>query len=209
MAAQQGFIGRSASRLIGWLAVPRVITLPLLMAGGMAFGQLLWFFVDSPKIFAWLAGVASPFCVMCATAVWGMRDRMDSALDIDQMSSWQFQQYVDLVNRHRARSTGWAAATALMSLLASTPAISNQLVGPVWQWTVIGCAGAVAFSVYAYLLANYWEQQIRAYQNHEKIERKKRQESDELVKELCTPFRSTEVGWKDGPTLETPTATTH
>lgn len=202
MAAQQGVFGRSVSRLIAWLAVPRVILLPLLVAGGVAAGQLLWLYVDSPKMLAWIGGVASPFCMMCATAVWAMRDRMESGLDIDDMSTRSYQNLIAMVAQHRARSTFWAGATALMALLSSTPTISNQLIGPVWHWMVLGCTGAVAFSVHAYLLANYWEQQIRAHRNQQRLEIKQAQERLKLLNELTTPGSvSQSKGWVDGPAL--------
>ncbi len=87
MASKQSYIGRIVSQVATWLAVPRVVTLPILVLAGLGGGQLLWLYIDSVKVLAWASGMATPFCMMCATVVWAMRDRLDEAFDTEQMTS--------------------------------------------------------------------------------------------------------------------------
>ncbi len=192
MAARQGSIARRASQLINWLAVPSPVTLPVLLGVGVGLGHLLWLYVDSVKILAWISGVATPFCMMCTAAVWAMRDQIDGTLDVDGMTAREYQQLLDLNATQRFRSMLLAALTAMMALVASFPAISNQLVGPIWQWTVLAGGGAVSFSVYAYLIANYWEQQIRAYRSKRLLESKRAKEQQELADRLKSTVRPVE-----------------
>lgn len=203
MASRQGYIGRTVSQVVSWLAVPRAVTLPVLMAVGIGGGQVLWHYVDSVKILAWASGMATPFCMMCATVVWAMRDRLDEAFDVDRMTSQEYQRMVDLVQSHRLRSTHWAAVTGLMALLSSVPAVSNQLIGPIWHWMVLGTGGAVSISVYAYLLANYWDHQVRAFKNKQRLDEKKRAERMALMEALqSSPTQQSGHGWVEGSELE-------
>lgn len=206
MAAKEGFGARAVSRLIGWLAVPRVVTFPLLISLGLGLAQLAWHFVDSVKILAWASGMVSPFCMLCATAVWAMRDRIDDAVDTEVMSSSEYQQFEGLVSKHRSRSTSWAAATAVMALLASGPAVSNQLIGPIWHGMVLLSGAAVGCAIYAYLLANYWEAQIRTYKSRQRLAEKQRREREQLLNEIRAGTGTLHgSGWIDGPTLNQPT----
>lgn len=210
MVATEGFGARAVSRLIGWLAVPRVVTFPILLALGLGLAQLAWQFIDSVKILAWVSGMVSPFCMLCATAVWAMRDRIDDAADTELMSSSEYRQFEVLVSKHRTRSTSWAAATAVMALLASGPAVSNQLIGPVWHGMVLLSGAAVGCAIYAYLLANYWETQIRSYKSQQRLAEKKRREREQLLDEIRAGTGTLSVsGWIDGPPLNQPTRHQH
>ncbi len=210
MVATEGVGARAVSRLIGWLAVPRVVTFPVLVTLGLGLGQAAWHFVDSVKILAWVSGMVSPFCMLCATAVWAMRDRLDDAVDIELMSSGEYQQFEALAAKHRARSTAWAAATAVLALVASMPAVSNQLVGPIWHWMVLSCGAAAGSAVYAYLLANFWEIQIRAYKARQKLALKQRAERERLMQEILASANSpSSSGWRKGPPLDQPKRVDH
>ncbi|WP_143015926.1 hypothetical protein [Paracidovorax cattleyae] len=206
MAAQQGHNRRATSRLIAWLAVPRVVTLPTLLCIGVGGGQLAWSLIDSVKILAWLSGMMTPFCMICATAVWAMRDRLDEAVETEQMSAQAYQAFEALVTKHRSKSTMWAAWCAVMALLGSMPAVSNQLIGPVWHWMVLCSAGAAAGALYAYMLSNHWDFQIRAFRSHQKLEAKRRQAKDELLSKLQKESKvNLGRGWSQGPPLSKPT----
>jgi len=206
MAAQQDIIGRTVSRVIAWLAVPRPITLPALIGLGAGIGHLLWIYVDSIKMLAWVSGLATPFCMMCATAVWAMRGRLDDMLDKDPMSSSEYKKFVDLNNTHRNKSTFWAAFAAVMALVSSFPAVASQLNGSIWHWMVLASSSAVVASGYAFLLANYWENQIRAYVSKQKLEYKTQAERLALLKTATTAQQSIVMGtgWVDGPELKLP-----
>lgn len=204
MVAREGFVGRAVGRLIAWLAVPRVATFPILLAAGLGVGELAWRFVDSVKILAWASGMAAPFCMICATSVWAMRDRLDDAIDTDQMSSNEYARFDQLAAKHRSRSTLWSGAAAVMALLAAAPAISNQLAGPIWHWTVLAAGAAVTCSLYTYQLASYWETQIRAYRSKQKLSAMKRREKQDLLDEIGAGTGSLkEKGWVEDPPLTT------
>ena len=210
MAATESFGARTVGRLVGWLAVPRVVTFPILISLGLGLAQLAWHFIDSVKILAWASGMISPFCMLCATAVWAMRDRIDEAADTELMSSSEYQQFEALANKHRTKSTLWAAATAVMALLASGPAVSNQLIGPIWHGMVLLSGAAIGCAIYAYLLANYWETQIRAYKSRQKLAKKQQHEREQLLDEIragAGTLRSS--GWIEGPSLNQPVRHQH
>ncbi|UCU92680.1 hypothetical protein [Hydrogenophaga taeniospiralis] len=210
MAAAEGFGGRAVDRLISWIAVPRGFTFPSLILISLGLGELAWRHIESVKILAWVSGMASPFCMLCATAVWAMRDRLDDVIDSEQMTSEEYKNFESLVSLHRARSTSWAATSALMALLASAPAVSSQLVGPIWQWMVIGSSGAVGFSLYSYMIANHWEKQIRAYKSQQRLADKRRKEKSDLITAISAGAGSLEEsGWKEGPLLSTPVQHRH
>jgi hypothetical protein len=205
MASKQSYIGRVVSQLTTWLGVPRVITLPVLVLFSGGCGELLWHFVTSAKVLSWVAGMATPFCMMCATVVWAMRDRLSDAFDTDQMSSKEYQKLAEMVSEHRTRSSYWAAFAGLMALVSSIPTVSNQLIGPVWHWMVIGTSVSVAGAIYAYLLANHWEQQIRAQRTKQKLESKRAIERNELLLGLASSNPVGDgMGWIDGPDLIDP-----
>lgn len=210
MVARQSEFGRAVSRLIGWLAVPRRITLPLLLSIGVGASQFIWWYVDSVKILAWLSGLATPFCMMCATVVWSLRDRIDGTIDADLLTSEQYRKLVELTNKHRAKSTALAARTALAALVSAMPAVSNQLIGPVWQSMVLAAGGAVSYSIYAYLIANSWDHEIRAKKNKDRYESKKQRENEELASMLRLPVKvGTQFDIDEGPDLLGPSQAHH
>ena len=210
MATRQNQSGGFVSQLISWLAVPRLITLPVLLVVGAVAGCLLWKYVDSVKILAWLSGLASPFCTMCATVIWAMRDKLEDAVDTEQMSADTFEKFDGLNESHRNRSTFMASLVAVMSLVAAGPAISNQLIGPIWKTSVIAAAMAVATSIYGYQLANYWDLQIRRYKSKQVLQAKKKAAQDVALDEqrtLSTPstqLSNLGMGWSAGPALKDP-----
>jgi hypothetical protein len=205
MAATKGVGAGTISRMIGWLAIPRVVTLPLLIVLGAGLGELAWRFIDNIKIWAWMSGMVSPFCMMCATAVWVMRDRIDDIIDTEQMSSGEYQQFERLVLKHRTRSTYWATSTAMMALVASAPAVSSQLTGVIWQWMVLGCGAAAGGAVHAYLLTRHWETQIRAYRSQKLLSAKQQRERQNLLGEIAAGAGSlSDTGWIESPPLDPP-----
>ena len=202
MAATEGLNRRVASKLIAWLAVPRAVTFLLLVALGSGLGEAAWLFINKDPIFAWLSGLAAPFCMICAAAVWAMRDRIDDVIDTDGLSSAEYQSFARLVASHRARATFWAAVAAALALLSSGPAVSSQLVGAIPRWMVLGCGGAVGGAIGCYLLASHWEAQIRGYKNQQKLLDKRRREKQALIDEINAAAGTlSEHGWVQGPTL--------
>lgn len=207
MATRKNQSRGTASQLVSWLAVPRSITLPILLCIGAGVGWGLWKYVESVKILAWLSGIASPFCTMCATVIWAMRDKLEDAVNIEEMSANVYERFDGINESHRNRSTFMASLVALMSLVAALPAISNQLLGPVWEFTVITAGMAVTTSIYGYLLANYWDLQIRRYKSSKILDSKREAANSELM-EVDSNFSSQSdqlknigMGWREGPSL--------
>ena len=204
MAAEQGEHGRTMSKVFAWLAVPRPITLLIILAICGGCGQLLWFYVDDIKVMAWLSGMAAPFCVACATTVWVMRDKLDEALDVNSMNSHQYQKLMELSKKQRFRSIKLSACTMIAASLASSPAVSEQLAGFVYQWSVILAFCAVGFSMYAYMFAEQWDRQIQDKKRNDLLALKKLQEMDELSQSLessATKIDHKTTGWNEGPEL--------
>ncbi len=204
MAAEQGEHGRTMSKVFAWLAVPRPITLLIMLAICGGCGQLLWLYVDDIKVMAWLSGMAAPFCVACATTVWVMRNKLDESLDVSSMNSQQYQKLMALSKQQRSRSIKLSACTMIAASVASSPAVSEQLAGFVYQWSVILAFCAVGFSVYAYMFAEQWDRQIQEKKRNDLLAFKKRQEMDELSQSLESPatgIHDKNTGWSEGPEL--------
>lgn len=146
----------------------------------------------------------SPFCMICATAIWAMRNRMDDLVDTEAMTSEVYARFQQLSAQQRSRSTRWASATAVMALCASSPAVSIQLAEAVWHWMLLLAGCAVAVSIYGYMVANYWERQIWAYRSQQKLQRKRAQEREALANVLRTSTKPIDgrMDWTDGPELE-------
>ena len=206
MAATESFDGRAAGKLIAWLAVPRVVTFIFVVALGVGLGELASRFINKDEIFAWLSGMAAPFCMICATAVWSMRDRVDDLIDTEALTSGEYSSFAILVAKHRARATFWAAVAAVMALTASGPAVASQLLGTVPHWMVLGCGGAVGGAISCYLLANHWESQIRDYKTRQRLLSKRQREKLALMSEISAGAATkSEPSWIAGPPLNTPT----
>lgn len=208
MVAKQNQGAGSLASLAAWLAVPRGLTLFVLLALGAAIAQLLWLRIDSVKVLAWLSGMASPFCMLCAAAVWAMRDKADLAFLNDALSAEQYKNASRLERRLRGHSTMLAAFTSLAALFAAMPAVSNQLIGPIWQPMVLVGGAGVGFAIYAYLIANYWDHQLRAHRSQETYKRKRLDELAKLVEDgereaTSEPGRLL-PSWIDGPPLRGP-----
>lgn len=210
MAASKNRSGGVVSRLVSWLAVPRPITLPVLWIVGALVGWAFWSFVDSVKILAWLSGLASPFCTMCATVIWAMRDKLEDAVETEEMSAETYERFDGMNESHRNRSTAMASFVALMSLVAAAPAISFQLMGPIWEGTVIAAGMAVTTSIFGYQTANYWDLQIRRYKSQQVLQAKRQAAQEALLEEArqlastSTQVSNLGMGWHEGPSLRDP-----
>lgn len=207
MAFNQDQRSGQLARLGAWLAVPRRITLPVLFLVGSGLAHLIWLNVDSVKFFAWVSGITAPFCMLCAAAVWAMRDKADLAFLSDSLSAEEYKNASKLESQLRSRSTALAARTCIAASLASTAAVSNQLIGPVWHWMVLAGGAAAGYSVYAYLIAEHWDWQLRAHQSQEIYKRKRAEERAQLIADIergAVPTDSTSLlpSWQEGPTLK-------
>lgn len=208
MASQQNQVSRNTGYLT-WLAVPRGLTLPVLLLLGSGIGQLIWLAIDSVKILSWLSGLASPFCMLCATAVWAMRDKAEISFNTETMNSDEYRNACKVQQSLRDRSTKYAAITSLAALVSASPAISQQLIGPIWQVMVVFSGAAVGFSVHSYLLANYWDHQLREHRSKVVFEQKRLREQQDLVSAIersSALGQSGTTGWSVSSMSLTPPA---
>lgn len=158
MAARQAEI-RGRGALTDALLVPRRVTRVLLLCICVVAAQLAWEFLPV-KLLAYIAGVAGPFCLLCAGAVWSIRDKADGALSGDGLPVSKFKAYREAARVVRARVFLKSSYVAVCALFAVSPAISNQLAGPIWHWMLI-CSGiGVAEAAYGYLTAHAWEEEL-------------------------------------------------
>ena len=192
-----------------WL-LPRKMTLPLLVALFIVIGQLAWVYAPSLKFLSFGFGLVTPFCMTCAAFVWGMREKSESYLIVEQLSAAQYHQARKVQDGIHFRSMKLAAVTAAAGLVAAVPAFSKEQLGAVWQWMVIAASLSAAVAVYAYLLAYAWDRQLRAHRDHERVDYKTTVERRALIDRIEQSQRRpiAAEGWTEGPSVEPP-ATPH
>ncbi len=140
---------------------PTALLRLLLALTGLGLAAAAWQWLDI-KLIAYLSGLAAPFCMLCAGAVWALRDKAEDRLLPDTDDRAAIARAQKVVAGLQQRFLPRAAWTAVAAVLAGGPATSHQLVGTVWQWSVF-CAGlAVSEAAYSYLLASSWDRQLRA-----------------------------------------------
>lgn len=199
MAAGQAEI-RGCRSFLEQLATPRPITRIGLAVAGFACAHLAWIFLP-PQLIAYLSGVAASFCLLCAGAIWSMRDKADMVLEGDHLRAIEFKNARNSARLLRRRSTWRAALIAGCALAAASPAVAHQLAGAMWHWmTLVGGVG-VGEAAYGFLLANAWEDELR---NHRDGLLQRAKESDErkaLIERLkeSLPVHSSalQAGWTE------------
>ena len=169
----------SESWVTGFL-VPRPLTRFVLWGIGLGVAALAWAFLDF-KLLAYVSGLAMPFCMVCATAAWAMRDKADEIFDGESLSAHAFKAARKTASRMRQRGMRRAALVAVYALIAGSPAISSQLSSAIWQWMVLLAGIAVTESIYSYLLVNSWDEQLRDWKDGQQIQQRERNELQNLV----------------------------
>jgi len=119
--------------------------------------------------------------LLVAGAVWALRDRLDEALDGEHLTSDEFERRVKNAARERRRFMLRATRVALCALAAGSAAVSQQLTNDIYHWMVILGGVAVGDTVYSYMLANSWDEQIRALRSRKILETKQQTEREELI----------------------------
>jgi hypothetical protein len=191
--------------MIGQLIIPRPITRLALAVVGVGLAQLLWVFLPA-KLLAYASGVAAPYCLLIAGAVWSMRDKADSAFDGEMLTSAAYKQARNAASAMRRRSMARATYTAVAALMAGSAAISAQVAGPIWHWMVIGAGLAVAEASYSYLLAYQWEEQLRAIHERRRLSTIRQREIQSLKARVVAsevPLGAEHTTWKVGEVAET------
>jgi hypothetical protein len=154
-------MGKSGkSGILGAIAQPRRVTHALLLVGGATIGWIA--FERLPiGLLAWASGLAGPFCLICATAVWGLRDKADAALAADQLGAHALRLHREAAQRLRACFLSHAVWLALCAIAAAGPALASQLAHAVWQWMTVAAGAATGEAAYGFLLAHAWNEQLR------------------------------------------------
>lgn len=164
--------------LIALLLTPSPLVLALLWASGFGLSWAAWRFLDA-SLLAYLSGLALPFCMVLASAVWALRDKADGTLDGEHLDASAYHQARLAAAKVRARSVRYAALTAFCGVLAAGPSISMQLSKVVWEWSVYIAGIGVGEAVFCYLLAAGWDDQLRSWKEHDvlRLRQKLAQES--------------------------------
>jgi hypothetical protein len=163
----------------GWLT-PRPITHLLLLLLGAALSWAAWKWLDA-HLLAYISGLALPLCMMSATAIWGLRDKADETLDGDHLDANAYRTARKAASRLRLRSMRRATIAALCGLAAAGPSFSLQITEGVWEWMVYLAGPAVAESIYSYMLALSWDEQLRAWRERDQIQRRERDAQSVLL----------------------------
>lgn len=183
---------RGRRSIIEMLTVPRPITrLLLLVMLGIA-GEVAWKILTVPLL-AYVSGVMASFCLLCAGAVWAMRDKADVLRDGDHLTAREFKQSSLAAKRLRQRSTWRAAYVAFSALLAVSPAVSQQFSSAVWEWMMIAAGIGVAEAAYSFLLVNAWEEQLMAVRDESLLKAKQADAQNALINRLSGPSQSSTV----------------
>lgn len=161
----------------------RPLLLLLLIALGAAIGVLLWRNLPV-TILAWISGLVSTFCMVCATAIWGMRDKAGLLTSVEGINSVQLKKRIQNEKTVLSRSAGLAVIVCICSLVASMSAISHQFGGAVKEWMAIVGGIACGISVFSYLVASQWDQQLRSIYNSDLIKQKEIFERARVVDRL-------------------------
>lgn len=185
MATRTASTGSTAGRLITALSTPRPVIrffLALLLGAiGLALHELVQAKVVSAQLVTYLAGLAGPFALLCLTAIWSMREKIDSALDGEYVDASEFRQQREVAAKLRTRVMRRAAWVALAALAAAGPAIAKSVDLQTSGWMLALAGVGVAEAIYGYMLADRWETELRAMKDRKMLARKRREEQDELV----------------------------
>ena len=190
------------------LLIPRKLTRALMLGGCTAICALAWQFLDA-KLLGYLSGVAGPFCLLCATAVWNFREKIETILGGEQVSSKEFMRQraaAKSVRLRAVRRAGWVGCCALM---AASPAISLQVSSHILYWMVLIAGVGISESAYNYLVAESWDEELRAMKDAKLFALKVEAERLSLLSKVEYVSARTEgkVGWERGQSL--PTSSSH
>lgn len=202
---------RGHRSLLEQLAIPRPITRIGLAFAGTGCAQLAWVFLTAPLI-AYLSGVAASFCLLCAGAIWSMRDKADMVLEGDHLRAREFKMARQSAGVLRRRSTWRAALVAICALAAASPAVAQQLAGAMWHWMVLVGGIGVGEAAYGFLLANAWEDALRSHRDSMLQQAKENDERTALIARLEAGSHTSaesSAGWKEPSGTLRPTGRHH
>jgi hypothetical protein len=174
---------RGTVGILDAIAQPRRITHALLLVGGATAGWVA--FARLPiGLMAWASGLAGPFCLLCATAVWSLRDKADAALAADQLVARDYRLQRNAAHRLRSRFLSRSVWLALCAIAAAGPALASQLAHAVWQWMTVAAGAATGEAAYGFLLAHAWNEQLRLARDADEARARATKEHTALVHAL-------------------------
>ena len=144
------------------------------------FAEAAWLWLPY-KTLGYVSGLAGAFCMITATAIWSMREKVDVASAETHWDAASFARASMASNVVRRRSMIRAAAVTFSALAAASPLVSSQASQTVWHWMVVAGGLGVAEAIYSFLLANAWEEELRAVRSRRILESKERQERERAV----------------------------
>lgn len=196
MAAGEDFRWRGQG-VITLLLTPSPMVRVLLWVSGLGLSWVAWRFLEA-GLLAYLSGLALPFCMVMASAVWALRDKADDTLDGENLDASAYRQARRAAAQVRARSVRYAALAAFCGILAAGPSVSMQLSKVIWEWSVYTAGLGVGEAVFCYLLAAGWDDQLRAWKERDALKLRQQQAQEAL---LARAFKSSVVTSKTASKL--------
>jgi hypothetical protein len=165
------------------LIVPRPISrLVLLLSFGLLAEAL--FRLLTKEALGYISSVAGALCLMCATAVWSMRDKLDDKINGEHSSAKEFQDLRRLSAKLRRQAMGRSVRVAICAILAASPTLSFTVTKEIWHWMVLLAGVATAEAIYGYMVANLWEEQLIAYRDRLVLASKRAGERSALLAKM-------------------------
>jgi hypothetical protein len=160
----------------------RLVRLALLALGALV-GAALWKWATFDLV-TYLSGAVAPFCMLCAGAVWALRDKAEDRLVPTSGDSAEVARAFRVVNELRRQFAPLAVRTAVLALVAAGPAMSAQLAKVIWEWSVYAAVIAAAEASFAYLLASAWDERLRAEREKRTVDGLREAERIQLLQRL-------------------------
>lgn len=165
------------------LIVPRPISrLVLLICFGLLAEAL--FRLLTKEALGYISSVAGALCLMCATAVWSMRDKLDDKINGEHSSAKEFQDLRRLSAKLRRQAMSRSVRVAICAILAASPTLSFTVTKEIWHWMVLLAGVATAEAIYGYMVANLWEEQLIAYRDRLVLASKRAGERSALLAKM-------------------------
>lgn len=155
----------------------------LLTVIGATYSLNAFYFAET-KVVAWLASMVPPFCMMCATSIWSMREQITEMLDPGMMRAEEYARFTTFASQRReevTRLTAWVTVAASLAFIAPS---AHLMDGVIRGWMVLLCGAALGFSLFSYVRATHWERQTREYRDKRRIEYKRLMEKEQLINDI-------------------------
>ena len=201
MADRQGDEWGHRAGLIAALVTPRPFARLALALSSLLLAELGWRFLDAKSLAA-VSGALAPVCLLCVTAIWSLRSRVDEALSGQDLGADGYLAVRARASELRLRLMVRAPWIAVCALAAGSSAISQQLGAGVWHWMVLAAGLGAAETAYAYMIAHSWDEQLRDHRDRQRLLKMKREEADAALQRMQDSKPSEDsppIGWSDEP----------